>query len=303
MEPERPLRLFNYELVGPKLRGLFFNINADIDRRGSDADIRGDSDAGTCLSLLGLMFRFAWNSYEAVLYLTGDTPEDPRRKPNYVIVIPNINRQLLDLLFTLTYMLEDLRARSLDYQRAGYRDLYEEIASFRDVFGNDPEWKRYFDNTEAMLRQMVPIFNITPEERANPSLIDYWPTPFKLVKRAKKGSIPCASFLEYLEKWLYKETSAQAHLTFAGLFRVAPFVVAPMLGKEYVDKVQDVPMKMFHFQQVSRTTLSFLAIATEIDTSCRLGNRESINYLWVILGEYVAEAKEMWEQRYRDRPN
>jgi hypothetical protein len=302
MDQEQPLKRFDYEMVGPKFKGLFFNINNDLDKRGGEADARGDSDAARCLSLLNLMFRFAWNSYEAVLYLTGDIPEDPRRKPNYVIVVPNINRQLLDLLFTLTYMVEDLRARSLDYQRAGYRDLREEITTFKDHFGDDPEWKLYFDKTASMLVEMEKMYKITPAEKANLALIDFWPTPFKLLKRAKTQTMSCASFLVYLEKWLYKETSAQSHLTFAGIFKVAPFIVAPALGKEYVAKVQDRPMKVFHFQQVTRTALSFLAIATEIDTHGGLGNRDSINYLWVILGEYVAEAKEMWEQRYRDRP-
>jgi hypothetical protein len=78
--------------------------------------------------------------------------------------------------------------------------------------------------------------------------------------------------------------------------------VAEVIGKEALEKVNDRPMKMYHFQQVTRTAISFLAIATEIDTPCRLGNREVIDYLWVIFGEYAEEAKEMWELRYRDRP-
>ncbi|RZU39110.1 hypothetical protein [Edaphobacter modestus] len=41
-------------------------------------------------------------------------------KPNYVIVIPPINRQLLDLLFSLVYMMDDLiRARWLTTGRVG----------------------------------------------------------------------------------------------------------------------------------------------------------------------------------------
>jgi hypothetical protein len=56
---------------------------------------------------------FAWNSYKAVAYLSADTPPDPDRTPNYVLVVPNINRQLLDLLFSLAYMRDDFSKRSI----------------------------------------------------------------------------------------------------------------------------------------------------------------------------------------------
>ena len=91
----------------------------------------GDLDAERCLVLLNMMLRFARNSYETVVYIAGDSPEDPRRKPNFVLVVPNINRQLLDILFSLAYMMDDFRVRSLAYQRAGWREFNEEIQHFK----------------------------------------------------------------------------------------------------------------------------------------------------------------------------
>lgn len=85
------------------------------------------------------MFRFVSNSYHATLYIAGHTPDDYRRKPNYVLVIPTINRQLLDILFSLVYMLDDHPKRSLNYQRAGYRELSEELHQFKTHFSSDPE--------------------------------------------------------------------------------------------------------------------------------------------------------------------
>jgi hypothetical protein len=60
-------------------------------------------------------------------------------------------------------------------------------------------------------------------------------------------------------------------------------------------------MQSLHFQQVSRTAILFLAVATEIDTYLKLGNHPSIDYLWIIFSEYVVEAREMYEFRYRNR--
>src|SRR5580698_2750208 len=96
----KPLREFNYKLVEERMDGLLINIDRDLQKRGNQALRANSLDDERCLTLLNLMIRFARNSYDAVRYIAGDTPEDPRRKPNYVMVIPAINRQLMDLLFS-----------------------------------------------------------------------------------------------------------------------------------------------------------------------------------------------------------
>jgi hypothetical protein len=294
----KPLERFDYGLVAPKIAGLRFNLDRDIERRTQEAIRRADADSDRCLSLLNIMLRFAWNSYESVLYLAGDVPDDPRRKPNYVLVVPNINRQLLDMLFTLAYMLDDFRPRSMAYQRSGFRELHEEIQTFRNTFGSDPGWKEYFKNTKSALSAMADRFNMTPEERKRPKLIPFWKTPYQLLEEKSA----CRDFLKYLEKWLYKDTSAQAHMSFGGMFKISLFLIADLVGEDAKKQVNDRPMKVYHFTQISRTAISFLAIATEIDTFCRFGNREQINYIWTVFSGYAAEAKEMWDLRYRDRP-
>ena len=48
-------------------------------------------------------------------------------------------------------------------------------------------------------------------------------------------------------------------------------------------------------------SIATLAIATEMDSYCKLGNAATADYLWNIFSEYVAEAKEMWNLRYKSR--
>ncbi len=60
-------------------------------------------------------------------------------------------------------------------------------------------------------------------------------------------------------------------------------------------------LQSYHFHQVSRTAITFLAIATEIATHCNLGKKSDIDYLWVIFGEYSMEAKDIYELRYQNR--
>ena len=295
--PLQPLREFNYQLVATKLDGLYINISRDLERQIQLSAVRGHGQHERSISVIMVMLRFAWNSYGAVRYITADTPPDPNRKPNYVIVIPPINRQLLDLLFSLVYMLDDLIPRSLAYQRAGWRDLVEERSTIRAEYGNDVEYEGFLESLDAQIDHMAEVFQITPEEQDNPTLVDYWKTPFKLAKRESK----CRGYLQFLEKSIYRDVSAHAHLTFAGLQKISCFLVSDLLGDAVPEEKRTRAMQSLHFQQVSRTAIFFLAVATEIDTYLKLGNHSSIDYLWVIFSEHVVEAREMYEFRYQDR--
>lgn len=290
----KPLREFNYQLVAEKMDGLLINIDRDLQRRGNEALRRGDRDAERCLTLFNVLVRFARNSYDAVRYIAGNTPEDHKRRPNYVMVLPAINRQLLDLLFSLVYMLDDLSPRSLQYQRAGWRELEEEYRMFKTQFSKDAEWRQHFKNVKTVLDTMIRLYGITDAEQKDPKLISYWKHPFEL----KDEKTRSREYLRYLEKWLYGSTSAQAHLSFGGLVMVAPFLVADIVGGDDKDWVDNRIRHQYHFIHFSRTAIVTLGIASEIDVYCKLGNAAAASYLWRIFSDYSAEAKEMARYRY-----
>lgn len=292
-----PLRRFDYGLIGPKLEGLFVNIDRDLQRRAAELQLPKDMDSERCLVLLDMMFRFSWNAYKAVLYIGGQTPEDPLRKPSYALVIPNICRQLLDILFSLAYMLDDFSVRSLRYQRAGWKELLEEYRQFNQHFGENEQWKPHLKQLKKITASMAARYNITLHEQRNPKLVQYWPTPFQL----SQEKTACADFLKYLEMWLYRDTSTQTHLGHAGMIKVAHHLIADLVGDAATPELQDRANKMYHFTWVSRSAMAFLAIATEIDAYCHLGNHSQIDYIWVMLGVHAPEAKELYEIRYQNR--
>lgn len=290
----KPLRRFDFGLVGNRLEGFLINVDRDLQRRIGQAIQRRDVDADRCLSLLNIMVRFAHNSYHAVRFIGADIPEDPDRKLNYVLVVPNVNRQLLDLLFSLVYMLDDFRPRSLHYQRAGWRELFDEYRQYKTRFSNEGEWRPYLRFYRETLRSVEERFQITPEEKRNPKLVPYWKHPFEL----KDEQTTSREYLRYLNKWLYGDTSAETHLSFGGLLKVAPFMVAPIIGGRSKEMAETRLIQQYRYLQISRTAIVTLAIATEIDRYCHLGNREAASYLWTIFAEYSAEAQEMRNLRY-----
>ena len=292
--PLKPLREFNFALVVTKLEGLLINVDRDLQRRAKQARKLQQPDGERYLFLLNIMVRFAHNSFNSVRYLCADSADDPSRKPNYVLVVPNINRQLLDLLFSLVYMLDAFPSRSLQYQRAGWRELKDEYDQYHQRFSKEPEWKDHFQRFREMLAETEARFAITPEEQTDRTLVPYWKTPTQLKDQPTRSK----KYLRYLAKWLYGDTSAQAHFSFGGVTKIAPFIVAPLVGGQAREMVDNRTIHQYRYQQISRTAVISLAIATEINKYCNLENDERVAYLWKIFAEHSPEANEMFEERY-----
>ena len=292
-EARPPLKPFDFNLVRARLDGLLFNVNRGLEKRLNVARSHADKVSAHELLLMMAFIRLAANSYNALRYLVAEEPQDANRKPHFVLVIPPVNRQLLDLLFTLVYMFDDFRPRSRAYRRATWRELSEESHKVSTAHRNDPEWKPHFKNIKVAKDAVIAGAGITPEEQKRPSMIPYWKHPEEL----SEEKTPSRPFLRWLFKWLYADTSAQAHLSANGLFMTAPFILLDLLGENRKLAERD-EYHSYRFHQFSRTILIVLAVATEIDSHFKLGCENDASYLWGIIQGYVIEGKNMYDQRY-----
>ncbi len=245
------------------------------------------------------MLRFTKNSYEAVSFLCSSVDDDPKRKKEFVLLLPPANRQILDLLFTLVFMLDDFPARSMAYELSGYRQAREEYDKYFKRFGAHPKWQPHFKNLQQLRTDMEKYLSITPEQNANPQLIPYWRAPYKLMQNRTKSQ----PFMKFLEKWLYGETSAQAHLNPAGLFAVGGFLLSDFALDDTDKKLLDRNLQQYTFRHFTRTLATVLGIACEIDHFCQCDNRDTLARLWVLLGGYAEEALDVYESRYQPMLN
>jgi hypothetical protein len=292
----KPLRNFDYKIIGEQLHGLLTNVDRDLRRKSEAFPV---SFLDNAPHLLNIFVRCAINSYNAVLYFAGDIPEDPRRKPNFVIAVPPINRQLLDLLFTIVYLLDDYRPRVREYMRSGFRELAEEQHQWKTTFGNNPDYKAHIRNMDQMLIDLARDLEISPDLRRDASRFPYWPHPDKIQELRTKSR----PFLRHLNKWFYHDTSAQSHLTFGGLLKISFFFLAEHLGGARQELIERRFLQQFRGQQMSRTMVLTLAIAAEADAFGRLGNNQRIRFIWPVLGDTFVEARELWDSRYEKLTN
>jgi hypothetical protein len=100
-------------------------------------------------------------------------------------------------------------------------------------------------------------------------------------------------------KWVYDDTSAEAHLAGVGLFSLAPFLLAELADAQTRQMIEKRTYFQYHARHFSRTIMTVLAIATEIDAQFKLNNHAAIAYIWRIIVEYAPDANDMYEGRYR----
>ncbi len=290
-----PLEVFDARIVQTPLQGLLRNMDSELARLLKQAMTSHNGEAERRLSLFLIMLRFTKNSYEAVSFLCSDSDDAPKRKREFALILPPTNRQLLDLLFTLVFMLDEFPARSMAYELSGYRQALEEYDKFQARYGMHPKWQAHLLTLREWLPTMEKYFSITPEQKANPAQIKYWRAPYKLMKTPTKSQ----PFMESLEKWLYGETSAQAHLNAAGLLSVAIFLISDFAPDDEQKTIAERNFEKYKFRHFSRTLITVLAIASEIDNFCQLKNRETLSHLWVLLGGYAEEADDVYKLRYQ----
>jgi len=292
-----PLEVFDARIVQTPLRGLLRNMDAELGRRFTQAMGSTDRQAERNSSLFFMMLRFTRNSFEAISFLCSDEDDAPKRKREFSLLLAPTNRQLLDLLFTLVYMLDDFPARSVDYERSAYRQLREEYEKHQGRYGTDPKWQIRLADMREFQQRMETYLSITPEQKGNPATISYWYTPYRLIKMKKPTK--SQPFIQHLERWLYGETSAQAHLNAAGLLTVAGFVISDLAPDEQQKAMIDRNFERYRSRHFCRSLTTVLAIGSEIDTFCSLNNREPLSRLWVLLSGYAPEADDVYKLRYQ----
>ncbi len=293
----KPLELFHFPLVQEPLDGLLRNMDSDLQRRIKEVQASNDFDEYRQLTLLLIMLRIAANSYQALGFLLSDVDVHHKRLPKFALVVPPVNRQIMDLWFTLIYMMDDFGPRSLLYEQYAYRQLREQIDHTRKRYGADPEWQPWFEDMQALSDLMETQMPLTPEQIANPGpkTIASWPHPHALSEQATTSQ----NFLQFLHELLYSDTSIEAHLKPAGLMTIAGILLADIAPEHHRKTVEERTIHQYKFRHFCRTVIALLGIVSEIELHCKLNNREQAAKVWERLATKNADAKDIYEARYK----
>jgi len=294
----RPKDALDFSVIGDQLDGVLAAIGNMI-HRGWPARY---SNVGGAQEFFLATVKVADNTYRTIRFICADIPRDPARKADYALSVPALNRVILDSLFTVVFILEDLPSRCQWYLKSGWRALAEELQQYRRSYANLPEWQPWLSELENLVKTGIGIYNITPEEQSDPTRIPRWPNPGKMPHYKVSGRKPLPDsrqFLAYLNDWFYRELSSQAHLSFEGLLKSAAPLFRETFLRAQQERLEEVQLPRFKQIQVGRTLMLVLALLSEIEVCLNFGLRAKLSYLWTVLGSYSPETKEVYDKRYQ----
>lgn len=239
-----------------------------------------------------LMIKVAINTYESVRFLAADIPKESAPRLEYALSIPPLTRSLLDQLFTVVFLSEDLATRTQWFYKGGWREMMEQYNRYKSEYGDNPEWANWFTMYGAHLEKTRVDWGISAEEAADLKRVRYWPIPSQILKESDLQP-KTRSFLQYIDAWFYRELSSEAHLSFPGLVhRGAPLLLKPG-SKERVAQLTKLKS-----QAVFTTVTLVIALASEMEYLLQFGLLDRLAYVWGVLTNYWQEAADLYKMRY-----
>jgi hypothetical protein len=251
---QMPIKQLDFKIIQEPLTGSIINLDRDLQRRASPAEQRSQIDEARQLMALLIMLRFATNSYEAVSFLLSDVDQHPRRQPRFVLVVPSVCRQVMDLWFTIIFIMDDFEARLLQYQQGAYREVRQQIADTQKVYGADnPDWQDWYLDMEETARMAEEYYKLTPEQLANPiptaankqkAAIKSWSYPTALSKETSN----CQDFLKLLNDLFYAEASSYAHVKPSALAVCGGMLLADIAPPHFKQVIEERTRHQFKFR-------------------------------------------------------
>jgi hypothetical protein len=243
-----------------------------------------------------LTLRTADVTSRSIRYLCAEKPPDPARRLEYCLSAPPLNRTILDNLFTVLFVSEDIPTRCAWYHKAAWREERLELERYRSEYGHLPEWQEWLDRMADHSDLGIEILAVPPGEVSDPSKMTRWPNPGAMIRygiSAGSPLPPTRTFMKYLNDWFYADLSQQAHLGGAGLMKRATALLY-----EPNDTERQRALTRNKYAWVGQTITLTLALATELEAHLRFGLSGRISYLWGLTAPVIVIAKEVYDERY-----
>src|SRR5436309_10006130 len=145
--------------VQSKLDRLLLALANKLEREKLPPTIVAPAPARAFLTVNVQLARY---TFRTICYVCADKRlKEHDWKWEYTLILPPLNRTILDSVFSVVFMLEDVGARSRWYHESGFREAREELDRYRKQYGGTPEWEPWLRRYEDMLRHGSNQFGIT----------------------------------------------------------------------------------------------------------------------------------------------
>jgi Family of unknown function (DUF5677) len=295
---------FNYGEVQSEFHKLLNSVDTQLKYNlpNEVKEIIGGSEA------IQLYFKNAKTLYTTIIFICSDSDNCCKKSPYYSLTTPQLNRTLLEILFSFVYLLADFPTHSKMFYQAVLREKEEKIQADKRNYSDQTEWQEYFRKQEAelaKLKEQFKVFDLTTEEKtklgdiANNS--NHFPKVGNIVKRLNQTD-SVVKFLKYIQDLVYRELSSKTHLEPSGLIDLSIFYlnpnpfIYPNSFKSLEEELRD-----FKTKQVWISIGLIMCICSEIELNFEFKLKIELIKLWEKFIEGGNDfIKEVYEKRYKD---
>lgn len=235
-------------------------------------------------------------TYQAVVFLCADR-QIPGRLPEYAIPAQPLARALLDAVFLVVFLFEDLPNRIEWYCKAGLAEFSRDVDRHAVQFGDNPAWGEWLRARRNAVLATPQTWEFSPDTEEVARRRPRWPYPGKMIsreaKRAQWLSAERDVFLTYLHDWFYVELSWATHITFPGVLNASIHLL------DVNDEDTRVAGVAKYRSDAVMTALTLtLALVSEVQIGLQFDRAERCRYVWSLLGPFWGPAQELYERRY-----
>jgi hypothetical protein len=104
-------------------------------------------------------------TFTVINFLSKDRFIDPFQTRKFVTAIPPLTRSILDSLFALVFLFDDVAANSEMFAKGGWRELCEETVRLHQAYDSNPKWTEILKRRDEDMARMRAAKNFPPKRR------------------------------------------------------------------------------------------------------------------------------------------
>lgn len=295
---------FNYEIVRKDFHDVLNEIDGKLKAEWSEKykDIAGGKE------IISTFIGTSKVLYKTIIFLCIDSKDDSERDLYYVLSTPQLNRTLLEILFSVIYLLEDFPTHNKLFFKYLLVDKKEKLDALKKNYAGIDKWDNYlkeqYEELEKFKQVIEDNLSLTDHEetKLGKNIIQSgrFPSPSRVIKRLKDSHSDKVKFLEFLDSLLYMELSSKTHLNPSGVIDLSKFYLKDnIFFNENSKKTNESELLSFRQEQVCISFGLMLALYSEIEINFDYGFKSKLKNLWMQFNDIGNDfIKEIYEKRY-----
>lgn len=286
--------VFDFKTIQTPLFELITAMPEWLDREKNSV-LDKSSRAPHLRTILRAQVQIACWTFRGILFLGEEKGNPYPRHIEYMLTTLPLIRSLVDAVYTIAFLFDDLDDRLRWYLLAAWSSTLREHESSKSEFGTRPEYAPYLNIQAKMVADLEVRAKPLAAQLADPKTVKRWPHSGRMRDYCKYPETK--QFLVQLDTLLYGELSEAVHHKLPGVLNAAAFLEAVCQKSD--EKLREAAIQRTRADVGFRAITLLLAVFSEVAIAISLHEpTQKLSAIWQLVIPYRLESKAIYEYRY-----